>query len=204
MYTALVIRPGETDFDREDRIQEALDLPLTAEGRQQVFQLIEQLRGQAPDAIYASPSQPSRATAELIADALDVPVKELEGLSNMDQGLWQGMLLSDLKRKHPRVYKQWQESPESVCAPAGETCDDAIERIEKALKKPIRKGGTFAVVVSEPLASLVSCVLHGDGPRIPGPAAGDDRAGTVEVIDASRTADTTVASIFDSTDLIGF
>lgn len=204
MYTALVIRPGETEFDREDRIQGALDLPLSAEGRRQVARLIEELRRHAPETIYAPSSQPARATAELISDALGVPLKELEGLANMDQGLWQGMLLSDLRRKHPRVYRQWQESPESVCAPAGETCDAAAERVERALRKPMKKGRTFAVVASEPLASLVSCVLHGDGSRIPGPPAGHDRAGTVELIDAGQTEDTAVASIFDSTDLIGF
>ena len=68
----------------------------------------------------------------------------------------------------------------------------------------MRKGGTFAVVASEPLASLVSCVLQGDGPRIPGTPAANDRAGTIEVIDPSRTADTHVAAAFDSTDLVGF
>ena len=100
MYTAIVIRPGETEFDREDRIQGSLDLPLTPDGRRQVADVIDQLRSEPLDVIYASPSQPARATAELISDALGVPLKELDGLANMDQGLWQGMLLSDLKRKN--------------------------------------------------------------------------------------------------------
>jgi probable phosphoglycerate mutase len=204
MYSALVIRPGETDFDREDRIQGALDLPLSAEGRVQVARLIEQLRSQPLTVIYTAPSEPSLATAEAIADALDIPLRELDGLSNMDQGLWQGMLVSDLKHKHPRVYKQWQENPESVCAPAGETCEDAVERVERALKKPMRKGGPFAVVVSEPLASIVSCVLQGEVARIPGPPAAHERAGTIEVIDPSLTQETAIPAGFDSTDLIGF
>ncbi|MFV0445015.1 MAG: histidine phosphatase family protein [Planctomycetaceae bacterium] len=204
MDIALVIRPGETDFDREDRIQGALDLPLSADGQRQVARLIEQLRSRELDAVYTSPSQPSLATAELIADAFDLPLRELEGLANMDQGLWQGMLVCDLKRKHPRVYKQWQENPESVCAPAGETCEDAIDRVERALRKPMRKGGSFAIVVSEPLASIVSCVLQGEVARIPGPPASHHRAGTIEVIDPSITEETTVPAGFDSTDLIGF
>lgn len=205
MFTAFVIRPGETDFDREDRIQGSLDLPLSAEGKRQAARIIEELRPRRLDAIYTSRSQPSLATAELIADAFGVPIKVVDGLANMDQGLWSGMLISDLKRKHPRVYRQWQDSPESVCAPAGESCDDAVERVERALRKPMKKGGTFAIVASEPLASLVSSVLRGeDVPRIPGPPAGDPLAGTIETVDQSDTAETVVASIFDSTDLIGF
>lgn len=201
MYTAIVIRPGETEFDREDRIQGSLDLPLTPDGRRQVADVIDQLRSEPLDVIYASPSQPARATAELISDALGVPLKELDGLANMDQGLWQGMLLSDLKRKHPRVYKQWQDSPESVCPPAGETCEVVAERVARALRKPMKKGGTFAVVVSEPLASLVSALLAGELPRIPGPASGGSRPGRIELVASQETA---VAGSFDGTDLIGF
>jgi probable phosphoglycerate mutase len=205
MYTALVIRPGETEFDREERIQGSLDLPLTAHGRAQVQRIIEQLREHRPDVLLTSPSEPARSTAEMISEALGIPLRELDGLCNMDQGLWQGMLLCDLRRKHPRVYRQWEDSPESVCPPAGETCDEAAGRVERALRKPMRKGGTFAVVASEPLASLVSSVLHGDAVLTPGSPTGRERAGTVEVIDPSRTVpETAVASTFDSTDLIGF
>ena len=205
MYTAFVIRPGETDFDVEERIQGALDLPLNAHGRKQASRLVEELRTLKLETIYSSPSQPALATAEILSEALDVPLKELAGLSNMDQGLWQGMLMSDLRRKHPRVYRQWEEAPESVCAPAGESCDAAVERVEQALRKPMRRGKRFAVVVSEPLASLVACVLQGaEAERIPGPPTGHDLAGTVEVVDLTETDDTAVPATFDSTDLIGF
>ncbi|MCA9053005.1 MAG: histidine phosphatase family protein [Planctomycetaceae bacterium] len=205
MYTAFVIRAGETDFDVEERIQGALDLPLNAHGRKQASQLVEELRTLKLETIFTSPSQPALATAEILSDALGVPLKELAGLTNMDQGLWQGMLMSDLRRKHPRVYKQWEEAPESVCAPAGESCGAAAERVEQALKKPMRRAKRFAVVVSEPLASLVACVLQGnDVERIPGPPTGHDLAGTVEVVDQAASDDTAVPATFDSTDLIGF
>lgn len=195
MYTAIVVRPGETDFDREERIQGALDLPLTAEGRRQVQSLIERLRDVRPDVLYTSPSQPARATAEIISAALDVPLKELEGLANMDQGLWQGMLVSDLRRKHPRVFRQWQESPETVCPPAGETCSAVVARVEQALRKPMKKTGTFAVVVSEPLASIVSSLLRGDEtPRLTGLPVGGAAPGTLEVVDASAGHETSLAA----------
>jgi probable phosphoglycerate mutase len=40
MSTAILIRPGETDFDQQSRIQGGLDLPLSETGRQQVRELI--------------------------------------------------------------------------------------------------------------------------------------------------------------------
>jgi broad specificity phosphatase PhoE len=183
MYTAIVIRPGETDFDREERIQGSLDLPLNSNGWRQVSEIIERLREEAPEVILTSPSEPSRSTAEMISDALGVPMKEVEGLANLDQGLWQGMLLEDLRRKHPRVYRQWQETPDSVCPPAGESYEAAAERIEKALRKPMKKGGTFAVVASEPVASLATCVLQGVVPPVPASPCCSSRPGLVEVVE---------------------
>lgn len=183
MYTAIVIRPGETDFDREERIQGSLDLPLNSNGWRQVSEIIERLKDEKPDVIFTSPSEPSRSTAEMLSDALGVPLKELDGLANMDQGLWQGMLLADLRRKHPRVYRQWHDSPDSVCPPAGETYAAASERVEKALRRPMKKGGTFAVVASEPVASLVSCIVQGTVPPVPASPCCTSRPAVVEVIE---------------------
>lgn len=188
MYTAIVVRPGETDFDREERIQGSLNLPLNSNGWRQVSEIIERLRQTAPEVILTSPSEPSRSTAEMISDALGVPLKELDGLANLDQGLWQGMLLDDLKRKYPKVYRQWQDAPESVCPPSGESYEAAADRVEKALRKPMRRGGTFAVVASEPVASLATCVLQGNVPVVPTSPCCCSRPAMVEVIEP-QTAD---------------
>ncbi len=183
MSTVFVIRPGETDFDQQARIQGDLDLPMSDRGRQQVVAVIERLRGQEIGTIYSSTTEPARTAARAIGESLGAPVKELEGLGNLNQGLWQGLLLEDIRRKQPRVYKQWRDAPETVCAPQGETCDEAHERVRKALRRPMKKRAPFAVVASEPLATLVCCVLRGTGALLPGPVCGCDDARRVEVID---------------------
>ena len=165
----MVVRPGETDFDVEGRVQGALDLPLTERGRGQVDEMLAVVRGQGVEVIYASPSEPALSTAIRIGAALDIVVKPLEGLSNLNQGLWQGMQHEEIRRKHPRVFKQWEELPETVCPPEGESCDEAHDRILRVLKKPMRRGQSFAVVASEPLATLVISVLSDQNPKLPGP-----------------------------------
>ncbi|MCH8909046.1 MAG: histidine phosphatase family protein, partial [Candidatus Heimdallarchaeota archaeon] len=67
-----------------------------------------------------------------------------------------------MKRKHPKVYKQWQDRPESVCPPKGETLESAAARVHTALLKIVRKHkqGTIALVVPEPLARLVRTQLN--------------------------------------------
>ena len=106
MPDVILIRPGWTDFDEQDRIQGSLDLPLNQRGLKQVEGLTEQLRGSQLEVIYAGSSEPARSTAEAIGAELDIPVKELKGLRNLNQGLWQGLQIDDIRRKYPKVVRQ--------------------------------------------------------------------------------------------------
>lgn len=184
MSTAILIRPGETDFDQQSRIQGRLDLPLSELGRQQVRGLIGRLSELSIESVYSSPTEPALSTAREVAASLDVTFKELDGLGNLSHGLWEGMLLEDVRRKHPRVFKQWREAPTAVCPPEGETCADAYERVRKALKRASRQRGTFAVVAPEPLATLIGSILRGQDPCLPGPVCGCTDQQRIEIIDS--------------------
>lgn len=161
MPRILLIRPGCTDFDEQHRIQGNLDLPLSDRGRQQVTKLLSELAEITIDVLYSSPCEPARSTAAAIGEARGLGVKELESLLNVNHGLWQGLTIDEVRRKHPRVFKQWQESPEAICPPGGETLTEAVERVRKALEKPVKKKGTVAIVAADPLAAIIGAVLRG-------------------------------------------
>jgi phosphoserine phosphatase len=165
MVQLLLIRPGITEYDQQGRVQGTLNIPLCEDGRQEVEAMIEELRGQQIAAIYTSPSQSAEQTAESLGQALDVKVKTIENFENLDHGLWQGMLVSDVKTKQPKVYRQWQEQPENVCPPQGETLTTAKQRVSTVITKLLKKhksDALFAVVVPEPLASVVRNVVRHD------------------------------------------
>jgi probable phosphoglycerate mutase len=165
MFQILLIRPGTTEYDQQGRVQGTLDIPLCEDGRQEVEAMIGQLRTQPIAAVYSSPSQSAQQTAQALATTLDLKVKTVDKLENLDHGLWQGMLVSDVKAKQPKVYRQWQDQPETVCPPQGETLSDAKERVQGALAKLVKKHkaeGLLALVVPEPLASVVRKVLRQD------------------------------------------
>lgn len=165
----VLIRSGETDFDVEARLQGTIDLPLTIQGRTEVDAAAEELRSVPLEVIYCCPGEPAFSTARVIGRALDVPVKPLRELDNMHFGLWQGMPVEEIRRKQPKVFRQWQEDPTSVCPPEGETFADVQSRVVEGLRKPLKKGTSFAIVAPEPLATLISCVLKGEEPRLAGP-----------------------------------
>jgi probable phosphoglycerate mutase len=165
MVQIVLIRPGITEYDQQGRVQGTLDIPLCEDGREEVAKLVDELRGQPIAAIYAGPGQSAEQTAEMIAQAFDLKVKTNDKLQNLDQGLWQGMLVSDVKAKQPKVYRQWQEQPETVCPPQGETLVSAKQRVSGALTKLLKKHKAdrmIAIVVPEPVASVVRNIVRNE------------------------------------------
>jgi broad specificity phosphatase PhoE len=161
MVKFVLIRPGSTDYIEQGRIQGTLDVPLSADGNAEVDSALAGLCELEIDALYYAPCQAAEETAKKIANETKLKPKKISALSNLDHGLWQGMLVDEVKRKHPKIYRQWQERPESICPPEGETLGCARERIQPALQKLIKrhKNGIVGLVVPEPLASLVACHL---------------------------------------------
>ena len=180
MTDVVVIRPGCTDFDEQNRIQGVLDLPLNSRGREQVEGLVGQLNNAPLEVLFTAPGEPARSTAELIGANLGIPVKVLDGLRNLDQGLWQGLQLDDVRRKYPKVFKQLQESPETICPPQGETLSEALERIREALRKPLKRKHAFGIVASEPVATLICCVVRGCKPGSHVPMCGGSNCQSIE------------------------
>lgn len=171
MPEVVLIRSGCTDFDEQNRIKGSLEIPINSQGEKQIRQVVEQLANTPLEVIYADPSEPSLSTAEAIGEALDVKVHLSDDLRNLDQGLWEGLQVEDVKHKYPRVFKQWRESPEMICPPEGELATEAIERILTVLRKPLKKRECFAIVASEPLATLIGWVVSEQKSELPEPCS---------------------------------
>lgn len=157
MTRIVLVRPGATDFDDQGRIKGRLDIPLNEKGSDQVTQTVRDLAEVEFEGIYAAPCQASQQTASALAESHGTKCKTLELLRNLDSGLWQGKLIGEVKNQQPKVYRLWQDQPETVCPPEGEMLDAARRRARQALHKILRrhKAGNVAIIVPEPLATLV-------------------------------------------------
>lgn len=161
--TVLLVRPGATEFDDQGRIKGSLDIPMSDHGREQVTSLTEQLAEVRVKTIYTSPCESARETAQQLAQGRDVRIKVIDAFRNIDHGLWHGKLIDEVRRNHPRVYRQGQESPTDVCPPGGESIRDAKARVIKAVRKVVRKSGdeVIAIVIPDPMAWVVQSLLSG-------------------------------------------
>lgn len=154
----LLIRPGATSYDEQGRIQGVLDLPLTDTGWTQVGRLTDRLANAELSGLYCGPASSAQSTAEGIGKRLNLRARMVPEFRNLDQGLWQGLHVEEVRRRHAKVYRQWLEEPRTICPPEGESVAEAIDRVRGVLRTLLRRhrGETIGLVVPEPLAQLIS------------------------------------------------
>jgi len=168
MCQVFLIRPGATIYDEQNRLQGILDIPLSERGQIEVTQMVPNLArclaGSPLSALYCGPAQNALRTAEIVGKALGIRPRRIDDLRNLDQGLWQGLQVDEIKRRNTKLFRQWVEDPETICPPQGETLENAMGRIKATIRPLLKRhqDETFGLVVAEPLAKLVACYLKGE------------------------------------------
>jgi broad specificity phosphatase PhoE len=158
MTEIVLIRPGATVYDEQNRVQGVLDLPLSDRGRAEVAALVERLEGVELSAVYCGPSESVTRTAEAVARVLGLRPKRVDDLRNLDQGLWQGLQIEEIKRRNGKVFRQWIDDPTTICPPQGEMIHSALNRVKAVLKPLIKRhrDEVIGVVAPEPVGQLIA------------------------------------------------
>ncbi len=167
MTQVVLIRPGATVYDEQNRVQGILDLPLSDRGRAEVATLAERVSELELAALYCGPSQSALRTAEVVGRALGLRPRRIDELRNLDQGLWQGLQIEEIRRRHLKIFRQWLDDPFTVQPPQGEDVELACERIKTALRPMVKRhrDESIGLVACEPIAQLIAAQLRRD-PRV--------------------------------------
>ena len=116
-----LFRHGETDWNREGRLQGHTDTPLNATGLTQAQALAESLRPHRLDAVVSSDLKRAQTTAQIVAEALRVPLFTEAGLRETDVGAAEGLLWADAKTRFGEGLTERWFSDGDVAFPGGET-----------------------------------------------------------------------------------
>lgn len=150
----LLVRHGETDWNRQKKFQGQIDVPLNAQGKVQSQKAGEFLKSVAIDRAVTSPMLRPKETAELILAQHPTPtLLELEdNLREISHGLWEGKLEDEIAQVYADVLDQWKRSPERVQMPEGENLQQVWIRSIAAWKSilsstPTQPGHTTTVMV---------------------------------------------------------
>lgn len=131
--TFLLIRHGQTAWNKDVRFRGRADLPLNETGGAQARRVADRLRGHPIRAVYTSPLSRAVQTAEPLAEALGLPVQPHPGLLDIDYGQWQGLAPDEVAARWPELYRLWQQSPDRVTVPGGESLAVVQDRAMTAL-----------------------------------------------------------------------
>jgi alpha-ribazole phosphatase len=133
----LLVRHGESEWNKSSRYTGQQDVPLSALGKQQARQLALRLADEHLAAVYASPLRRARETAEIIARQRGWPVRIDQGLAEIHHGLWEGMTTRQVMQEYPSMMDRWRSQPHTVVMPQGESLKDVALRVDGALERII-------------------------------------------------------------------
>jgi phosphoserine phosphatase len=111
--------------------------------------------------LFSGPGSPAEETARKISGILRIRHRMEKDLAEANLGLWQGMFSADIRQRQPKVFKQWQEQPDSVTPPDGERLAAAQERIEYCIGVIVKKHTEMKIgVVLGPLGLTLARIAR--------------------------------------------
>ncbi len=143
----ILIRHGETDWNREKVFRGWRDVRVNQTGIAQADATAEALADKVFEAVYTSPLKRSVVTARRIAKPHGVDLRNVDGLMDVNYGTWEGLTEEKVKVSHPALYDKWLETPGKVKFPGGESMKKAWKRVNSALREILWTHGTGTVVI---------------------------------------------------------
>ncbi|MBD2136789.1 histidine phosphatase family protein [Anabaena sp. FACHB-1237] len=125
----LLVRHGETEWNRQGRFQGQIDIPLNDNGRNQAAKAADFLQDVNIDFAVSSVMSRPKETAEIILKYH--PHLNLElfpGLREISHGLWEGKFESEIETEFPGELERWRTIPAQVQMPEGENLEEVKER----------------------------------------------------------------------------
>jgi len=136
MTRILLIRHGETAWNRVEHFRGRADVPLNETGLAQAEATGRRVAAEwQPVAIYTSPLSRAVKTAEAIAKHFALPVQVHPGLADIDYGEWQGLTPDEARARWPEIAGAWYTAPHMAHIPGGETLADVRARAMTTVKE---------------------------------------------------------------------
>ena len=148
MTDLLFIRHGETDWNRQQRFQGQIDVPLNATGMAQAARVAERLAADRHDALFSSDLQRARETAAPLGAAWRMPPLALPGFREQNFGVLEGLDVPTIQARHPDLWQRWLEHRADFALPGGESLRQFHARVMAAVRElaAAHAGARLAVV----------------------------------------------------------
>ena len=161
----ILVRHGETDWNKAGRFQGQIDIPLNENGRRQAAAARDFLKDIPIDRAWSSTLSRPTETAQIILEAhADVPLTQIDGLVEIGHGVWEGKLESEIREDWSELLDTWKRAPETVQMPEGETIQDVWARSVRSwgeIAAELKPEETVLVVAHDAVNKTILCDLLG-------------------------------------------
>jgi broad specificity phosphatase PhoE len=162
-----VVRHGETGHTRERRFTGSRDVPLSPTGIAQCEAVAERLATVVPAAVYASPLERARTSAEIVAKPHRLAVTVEPDFREMGFGPWEGATREEVAARFPEAYRTWRTAPHELRLDGVEPLGEVAARVARRLAalREGRAGQTLVLVTHAVVARLLVLDALGLGPE---------------------------------------
>jgi len=161
----ILVRHGETDWNKQGRFQGQIDIPLNQNGKFQAKAASEFLKNNIIQKAFSSSLSRPKETAQIILNehpGVEISLKD--SLKEIGHGKWEGKLESEISSDWPDLLKTWKTSPEKVQMPDGENITEvSIRSISgwNEICKDLKNEETALVVAHDAVNKTILCHLLG-------------------------------------------
>jgi broad specificity phosphatase PhoE len=156
----ILVRHGETEWNRLRRIQGISDQELNETGRKQAEALAQALKNKNVTAIYASPLKRAQDTAYAIGRQHGIEIVTLFGLREMDAGEVDGLTYKEMAEQHGDFLEKWMRDCSSVRPPGGCTLPELQDQVWGAIEEIIERQRTHEADRKPSPGGVVVAVSH--------------------------------------------
>jgi len=144
----IFIRPGETDWNKQERWQGWVATPLNAHGREQAEALARFLRTIGMSALYTSDLRRAVQTAEILSRVGEFDTIPDERLRERSIGDWQGLTLDEMRSWYADEYAAMLKDADTYRVPGGESREDVRVRMKAAFEDVLKqeRGETVGIL----------------------------------------------------------
>jgi len=117
----ILMRHGETAWNRSQRLQGHRDIPLSDAGRNQAVDAAPSVVALRPEVVVASDLGRARETADVVAAVVDLPVAVDPRLRETSMGKWEGLTRDEVVAEWEPEWNAWRTTSAHASPPGGES-----------------------------------------------------------------------------------
>ena len=159
----ILVRHGETEWNRQNRIVGHTEIGLNETGRWQVERLARALAGEGASALYCSPLRRARQTADEIAGCCRLAVAIDDDLKEVDAGELDGVTIEEVMQRYGDFWQEWVSGAPELSMPGGESMSDLQDRAWSAVERARRSHPADGVIMVTHTLTIMSILTRAMG-----------------------------------------